>query len=56
MTIFRTLGRALARFNRWFAGAAAADAVVHAEGSEGTSIDAMGVKAIMGEIERETRE
>jgi hypothetical protein len=46
------LSRLLARFNRWFEGAAVAASASPPDQSR--SVDAMGVKTVLGEVEKET--
>jgi hypothetical protein len=50
------MSRAIGRFNRWFAPAAAANSVVESEGMGGTHADPLGLSLFRGEIERERGE
>ena len=45
------IGRLIARFNRWLAPAAVGSAVEQGQGQPGTTVNAVGVKAIVTELE-----
>lgn len=44
-------GKLIERFNRWLAPAAVASAVEQGQGQPGTNVNAVGVKAIVTELE-----
>jgi len=59
MSIFRQIGRAIGRFNRWYAPTAAASSVMPGSGVTGGqagSVNPMGVKVVLGEIEKDVGE
>ena len=56
MSIFSRISRAIGRVNRWYAPAAAASSVVPGSAVSGGppgSVNPMGVKVVLGEIERD---
>lgn len=50
----RTLNRAIARVNRWLGGAAVASSVEAGGQGGGPTVSAVGVQAVLGEIESDT--
>ena len=56
MSIFRRISRAIGRFNRWYSPTAAASSVVPGSavsGGQAGSVNPMGVKVVLGEIEKD---
>jgi hypothetical protein len=45
------IGKLLARFNRWLGPAAVGTAIEQGQGQPGTNVNAVGVKAVLTEIE-----
>jgi len=45
------IGKLIGRFNRWLAPAAVGSAVEQGQGQPGTTVNAVGVKAIVTELE-----
>lgn len=46
------LGKLIERFNRWFAPTAVGSAIEQGQGQPGANVNAVGVKAVLTEIEQ----